>query len=120
MIPVVVTLAERPELQPLIDDFAGTWPEFMQNDRVAPVYYDVATSIYPEYCLLALDPDQPGRALARGNCVPFTSDGPLPAGGWDSVILGAAADRVAGKVGDLVSALEIAVRPEARGTGLAA
>lgn len=54
--------------------------------------------------------------------MPFTwdedPDAPPPAGGWDEVILTATHDRLAGRRGALVSALEISIRPDLRGRGL--
>jgi hypothetical protein len=42
----------------------------------------------------------------------------LPEDGWDGVILSAALDRMAGRRGNLVSALEISVRKDLQGAGL--
>jgi GNAT superfamily N-acetyltransferase len=118
---VVATVAQRPDLAPLLKDFPDVWPEFMLHDPVAPLYYDVAESQYPEFVLIAVDQTAPERAVARAYSVPFSwSAAQLPCGGWDQVILYAAADRAAGRVANVVSALEISVQPHARGRGLSA
>ncbi len=123
MEPVVLNLAERPDLAPLLDDFPGAWPEFMYHDRVSALYYDDYVRQYPEYCLVVVDRATPDRAVAKALSVPFTwtgdPDHDLPPGGYDEVILRAAADRIAGRRGNLVSPIEIAVQPWARRAGLA-
>jgi hypothetical protein len=43
----------------------------------------------------------------------------LPDDGWDGVIVEATLDRLAGRRGNLVSALEISIRPDLQGLGLA-
>ncbi|MEV1147719.1 N-acetyltransferase [Micromonospora sp. NPDC049799] len=117
----IISLAERPDLAPLLDDFDGAWPEFMTWDPMASLYYAVADRHYPEYVLLALDPAVPGRAVARAYSVPlhWTQD-TLPPGGWDRIVQRASINRLAGTTPNLVSALEICVRPEARGGGVSA
>jgi hypothetical protein len=59
---------------------------------------------------------RPYRLVVKGYSVPFAWDNDpnesLPGGGWDEVILTAALDRVSGRRGTIVSALEISVRPD--------
>ncbi|MDT0318927.1 N-acetyltransferase [Streptomyces millisiae] len=118
---LVTTAEQRPDLLPLLGDFHD-WPTFMDRDPVAPLYYSDVEAAFPEFVLIAVDRDHPDRLVAKGYSVPFTWDGDpdesLPAGGWDEVILTATRDRLAGRRGTMVSALEISVRPELRGTGL--
>jgi len=118
---LVTTAEERPDLVPRMDDW-GDWPEFMRRDPVSPLYYRDAVTAHPGFVLIAVDRDHPDRLAAKGYSVPFTwSDDPdeaLPRGGWDDVILIAAHDRLAGREGTLVSALEISIRPDLRGSGL--
>jgi GNAT superfamily N-acetyltransferase len=120
---LVASVAERPDLAHLLDGFPQGWPEFMYQDPVAPLYYAVAVAAYPAFCLVAVDRQAPERALAKAHSVPFAwPDDPaerLPAG-WDDVVLRATGDRVAGLETNLVSALEICVQPDLRGTGLSA
>ncbi|MGW5055437.1 N-acetyltransferase [Actinokineospora sp. NPDC004072] len=117
----VVTLAERPDLVGLGNDFPGAWPEMMMQDPVADLYYGVVGTVYAEYAMYAYDRDNPGRALAKAYSVPFTWDrDELPDAGWDEVIRRSALDRISGRVGDRVSALEICVQTDLRGTGLSA
>jgi GNAT superfamily N-acetyltransferase len=118
----VASLAERPDLAPLFADFPGAWPEFMHQDPVSPLLYDAAGADFAPFCLVAWDEDAPERAVARACSLPFTwagdPDHDLPAGGYDAVILSATHDRLAGRRGNLVAAVEVLVRPDLRGRGL--
>jgi GNAT superfamily N-acetyltransferase len=124
---VVCTLAERPELrgQAFSAQFHAAVPELMLHDPVAALYYrDQALDRYLEFVPVAVDRDDPGRAIARAVSVPFAF-GPdipdraeLPDGGWDEIIRWAHADHIAGRAGNAVSALEIMVLPPYRGRGL--
>jgi hypothetical protein len=118
---LVTTAAQRPDLVPLLGEF-NDWPTFMLQDPVAPLYYSDHVTEYPEFILVAIDRDHPDRLVAKGYSVPFTWDRDpneaLPAGGWDDVILTSVLDRLAGRRGTMVSALEISVRPDLRDQGL--
>jgi len=116
---LVTTIAERPDLTALLGRFpADAWPEFMYSDPVAGLHYGHVEQYYREYTLVAIDPDHPELAVAKAYSTPFTWDGDLPDAGWDRVVVRAAQDRLLGRTGNLVSALEITIRPDARGTGL--
>jgi hypothetical protein len=119
----ITTVAERPELAPLLRDF-NDWPEFMRQDSFGDLYYTDPVAAHPEFVLVAVDPQEPERLVAKGFSVPFTWDADpttsLPAGGWDEVILIAALDRMAGRRGNLASALEISVRRDLRGRNVSA
>ncbi|MGH1565390.1 N-acetyltransferase [Mumia sp. DW29H23] len=115
----VVTLADRPELEPLLSRFDGAWPEFMRWDPVGPVYYAVVEECYPEFVQIALDPAVPDRAVAAAYSVPVAwGDDPLPPGGWERMIQRSAINRMLGTPTTMVSALEICVQPDRRGRGL--
>jgi len=120
---LTATVAQRPDLAPLLKDF-NPWPQFMRQDPVGSLYYADAVTAYPEFVLVAVDRDRPDRLVAKGYSVPFTWDEDpavsLPEDGWDGVILSAAVDRFAGRRGNLVSALEISVRPDLQGHGVSA
>ena len=120
---LIVTAAQRPDLVPLLGDF-NDWPRFMRQDPVAELYYRDGIAAFPEFVLIAVDRAQPDRLAAKGYSVPFSwTEDPaeaLPEGGWDEVVMTAALDRLAGRRGNLVSALEISIRLDLRGTGLAA
>ena len=118
---IVTTLADRPDLAPLLEDFDSPWPEFMTHDPSSGLYYGDAAEHHAEYVLIAVDRAAPERPVAKGYSAPFSWDeDELPAGGWDTVIVRAAADRLAGRRGNRVSALEITIRPDLRGGGLSA
>ncbi|OLR90715.1 N-acetyltransferase [Actinokineospora bangkokensis] len=116
----ITTLAARPDLEPLLDEFPSGWPTFMQQDATGSLYYAATTQHYAEHVLMAYDADHPERLVAKAYTVPFHWDGDLPAGGWDAVITRSAVDRLIGRDPDHVSALEILVQTDLRGTGLSA
>ncbi|MFI5489026.1 N-acetyltransferase [Micromonospora echinaurantiaca] len=118
----IATLADRPDLAPLLDeDFPGAWPPFMLWDPMGAVYYGVAHQLYPEFVFAAVDSDEPGRGVAKAYAVPLRwTEAELPDGGWDRVIQRATLNRLSGATPNLVSALEICIRPDRRGTGLSA
>jgi hypothetical protein len=107
----------------LLDQLDGFWPAFMTKDPTASFYYGYFDDFWPEFTLLALDRTT-GQAVARAHSVPISyqddiADG-LPEGGWDWVIRRAVHDRLTGAEPTIVSALEIMIRPDLRGTGLSA
>jgi len=118
---LTATVAQRPDLAPLLGDF-NPWPQFMHQDPVGSLYYADPVTAYPEFVLVAVDRDHPDQLVAKGYSVPFTWDEDpaesLPEDGWDGVILSAAIDRFADRRGNLVSALEISVRHDFRGRGV--
>src|SRR5689334_17015769 len=116
-----VTLAERPDLL----GAAATFPD----DGVAEFLYQDATSTglfvdlvarHPEFTVLGLADGDENRPVALMATLPFTGPGDdeLPPGGYDAVLLSAAADTLAGRRGPMVSALFATVLPELRGQGL--
>jgi GNAT superfamily N-acetyltransferase len=117
---VVATLAERPDLRSKVfaAEIQSALPEFMRHDPAAALYYGTGhLDHYLDYGLVAVDPAEPDRPLARAFSVPFAfRDGTpgrneLPDGGWDAVIRWADEDRQAGRWPTAVSALEIMVAP---------
>ncbi|WP_344896464.1 N-acetyltransferase [Nonomuraea antimicrobica] len=117
----VTTLAERPEFASTLWEMDHTWHEFVLNDPIADLYYAVATTVYPDYVLVADDSAEPGRLAARGCMIPYVSDGdPLPDDGWDGVIRSGRLARERGRQPDAISALEITVRRDLQGKGLSA
>src|SRR6476646_3890848 len=115
------TLRERPDLRPLIfsSDLQSVWPEFMQHDAAAQLYF--APSMFDRYLDYAFAGVAGGKVVARAFSVPFAFniDGrtELPDGGWDEVIRWAHDDQMTGRAPNALSALEISMLPEARGTG---
>jgi hypothetical protein len=117
-----VSLAQRPDLHSSLTVFP--------SDDVAPFLFQDATSValfvgliekHPEFTVFGLD-EATGRPRAMMCTLPFTGppDGSLPPGGYDAVLLSAAADALAGRRGAQVSALFATVVPEERGRGLSA
>jgi hypothetical protein len=117
----IVTIAERPEVADLLWDFPGAWPTFMYQDPISDLYYAEAASAFAEFVMLALED---GRPVARSFSAPIAWDGEptrrLPDDGWDWAIRTAYSTRLSGAKPTLVSAIEITVQVDRRGTGLAA
>ena len=61
---LTVTVAERPDLAQLLDDF-NPWPRFMHQDPVGSLYYADPVGMYPELVLVAIDQDHPGQLVAK-------------------------------------------------------
>ena len=116
----ITTLADRPDRMPLtaqLDD-PGVAP-FLYQDPVSTALFADLVARHPAYTLLAVERDS-GRPAAMVCTMPFTATDPLPAGGYDAVLLSAAADTLAGRRGNAVSALFATVRPDLRNRGLSA
>jgi len=123
----VATFAQRPDLLGKVFDpeIQSAVPEFMRHDPVAALYYGSGQlEHYSEFGLVAVDPAEPDRPVARAFSVPFAfRDGTkgrdeLPDGGWDAVIRWADQDRRAGRLATTVSALEIMVAPRLQRSGI--
>lgn len=123
MVLRIASLAERPELAGMLAKFPSAWPTFMYHDPLAELLYSHADRLFAQFCLVAVDSERPDQPVAKAYSVPFAwpldPAAELPAGGWDAVMIRAVDDGLAGRRGTVVSALEITVRPELRGTGLA-
>ena len=117
----IFTLRERPDLRPLIfdSDLQSVWPEFMTHSAAAELYF--APSMFDRYLDYAFAGVADGKVVARAFSVPFAfnTDGraELPDGRWDQVIRWAHDDRMIGRAPNALSALEISMLPEARGSG---
>jgi GNAT superfamily N-acetyltransferase len=121
---VIASLAERPDFADALWSFDGLWPTFMQQDPIADLFYARASTTYADYTLLAFEAREPSRPVARSCSVPFAMGDELgrptlPEDGWDGVIRWAWLDELAGREPTHLSALEVAIRPDLRGTGLA-
>ncbi len=117
----IFTLRERPDLRPAIflPDLQSVWPEFMRHDATAQLYF--APSQFEAYLDYAFAGVADGKVVARAFSVPFAFNvegrDELPDGGWDQVIRWAHEDRMVGRASTALSALEITLVPEARGSG---
>jgi hypothetical protein len=124
---MVATFAQRPDLLGKVFDpeIQSAVPEFMRHDPVGALYYrDGQIEHYSEFGLVAIDPAEPARPVARAFSVPIAfRDGTsgreeLPDSGWDAVIRWADEDRRAGRPVTTVSALEIMVAPRLQRSGI--
>ena len=125
---VVATFARRPDLLAKVfePEILSAVPEFMRHDPVAALYYgEGELGHYLDYGLVAVDPTEPDRPVARAFSVPFAfPDGAagqesLPDGGWDEVIRWAYRARLARVRPTALSALEIMVAPRLQAQGVA-
>jgi GNAT superfamily N-acetyltransferase len=121
----VATFAQRPDLLDKVfaPEIQSAVPEFMRHDPAAMLDFG-QLDCYRKFGLVAVDPAEPDRPVARAFSVPFArhdgTKGPeeLPDGGWDAVIRWGDEDRRAARRPTAVSALEITVAPrlQRRGT----
>ncbi|MGE3279547.1 MAG: hypothetical protein AB7H90_05160 [Alphaproteobacteria bacterium] len=123
----IATFAERPELRAGIfgTEIQSAVPESMRHDLAATLYYDDGNlDRYCEHGLVAVDPAEPDRPVARAFSVPFVFPDPsrgresVPDGGWDRVIRWTHRDGVQGVRPTAVSALEIMVAPRLQRHGI--
>lgn len=116
----ITTLAERPGLADALDRMPDTWPEFVLEDIVGWANFSRIAVEFPEFVLVATDPD--GSVVARAYSVPFELNAPgrgnLPVGGWDRTLLWAFSDLRRGRTPDTVSAIEITVATGNQGQGI--
>lgn len=118
----LATSAERSDLGGAIWNVnKQAFSEFMYHDPVAAEFFEELYDSFPSYqfVLLAADDD----VCVTGNAIPFRWDRPLaalPDRGWDYVLEQGMRDDDAGRVPNLVSALQIVVRKDLNGRGLAA
>ncbi|HLL68058.1 MAG TPA: N-acetyltransferase [Micromonosporaceae bacterium] len=116
------TLVDRPELAARINDFPAGVAEFLYHDPVSAAMYDDVVAAYPEFTIVAVDPADPDVPVAKMCTLPFSwAADPartLPPGGYDHVVLSAAGNRLVGRRGNLVSAVEAMVQPAMRGRGI--
>ncbi|AGZ41676.1 hypothetical protein [Actinoplanes friuliensis] len=116
----VTTLSQRPDRVPLagqLEDPAVA--PFLYQDPVSAALFLDLVGRHPEYTLLAVE-RKTGRPAAMVCTLPFTETGGPPPGGYDAVLLSAAADTLAGRKGASVSALFATVRTDLRGRGVSA
>ena len=121
----LVTLRARPDLRSQLfsEAIQAAWPEFMQHDPTAMLYFaDAHLDHYLDTAFAVIDPAAPDIAVGRAFAVPFVFGEPpdrmeLPDAGWDGVIRWAHRDRMLGRAANALSALEITLLPEQRGQG---
>jgi GNAT superfamily N-acetyltransferase len=122
---------ERPDLLPRIwlDEFTSNWPKYaVHGGLIADIFYDGffidhVPAPFADFVMIAFDPAQDNRILARAFSVPFALGAEfgrpaLPETGWDRIVAWADWDHKAGRTCNAVSALEINVHPDAKSQGL--
>jgi GNAT superfamily N-acetyltransferase len=114
----ISVLADRPDLVEAMRNMPNSWPEFMRHDPIGGLFYGNVEARFPDYVLVAQD--DTGGVVACAYSVPFVLEGAaLPDNGWDFVIRNGLLASLRGQPADAISAVEIAVRPDRQGAGLA-
>ena len=120
----LLTLAARPDLRAQVfsEPFMAAWPRFMLQDETAQLYFaqpDLDARLDTAFAVV--DSNRPEVAVGRAFAVPFAFGGQgreqLPDAGWDAAIRWAHEDRMLGRPGNVLSALEITLLPSHRGRG---
>ncbi|GIH05094.1 hypothetical protein Rhe02_31610 [Rhizocola hellebori] len=113
----ISVLADRPDLLETMWEMESPWPEFMRHDPIGNTYYALAEQFAD--CILMVE-DSVGKQLAKAFSAPFhLADGEeLPDDGWDGAIRRALRTKLAGDTPNMISAIEISIRPDAHGLGL--
>jgi GNAT superfamily N-acetyltransferase len=118
---MIATLAERPELGAVFEEFADAWPAFMYHDQVSAALLEPLLRAHPESNLMAVHRDEPSRPIARACAGPYRWPpdrlDSLPVAGYDDVILRGTAS-LGEPLGTVAAAVEITVRPDWQGRGL--
>jgi GNAT superfamily N-acetyltransferase len=122
-----IALEGRPDLLSRVfsGPFLHAWPEYMRHDETAKLYFGrphLDANLKTAFAVI--DSTRGDEVIGRAFAVPFAFDGAgrdqLPASGWDGVIRWAHEDRVLGRPGTALSALEITLLPSHRGQGASA
>jgi len=117
----ILRLSDHPHHEEAMWGLGDVWPTFMLHDKVAETYYsDLRRWLHNVQ--VAVDDD--GAVVARSFRVDFAMGeelgrSELPDDGWDAVILWAFLDGLRDRPPTHTSAIEISIRPDHRGTGLA-
>lgn len=115
----VASVAERPDLAPLLDGLLGTWPRFLHHHPLSTLFYTSVAPRHPGFCLVAVDRSAPDIPVAKAYSFPVSwQPGSLPADGHDAAIMTAAADLLDGRIGRLAVGVEVTVAAEWQGRGV--
>ncbi|MEI7744271.1 MAG: N-acetyltransferase [Chloroflexota bacterium] len=116
----LVSMAERPDLVRVHDALNGSaWPEFMLQDPTVGAYWGRMFDELAAFQCSLLDAD--GIPVAGLNAMPIAWDGTedgLP-DGWDDQVVRTFEQRDAGIAPDTMGAVQVVVRPDRQGSGLA-
>lgn len=117
MVLHVVRLSDRPELLEPLEAMETSWPEFMFHDPMAHLYFSRASlQAFSDYILVGLDADD--AVAAKGYSIPIAGwDDDFPDDGWDGAVVRGLMGRLAGRTPNVVSAIEISIRPDLQGRG---
>jgi GNAT superfamily N-acetyltransferase len=110
----LVTHEEQPELDER-EEIWRTWPAFMHHEPVARERWHALYERFPAFQFFAVD-DETGEIVAKANAIPCPLDADrLPDEGWAEA-LRSGVDQ--SEPPTVVSALQIALDPSHRGSGL--
>lgn len=115
----VVTLAERPDLEPQTREIENaSWPRFMLENPVTEPYWLSLLEHFADFQFMLLDETE--TVIAMGNSIPIAWDGTtegLPKG-WDAALRQGLQDRANQRKPTTLSALAATVAPQFQGQGL--
>lgn len=115
----VQRLIDRPELADLFwPQKERIWPEFMRRDIYANKLWHRLTDTFAAYQLYLVNQEEMPVAVLQ--TIPFVWDGTaadIPIG-WQDIFLRGVLDADAGHASNTLSALEAAIQPEYRGSGI--
>lgn len=119
---LITTVAERPELRGQMGGptWVDAWPEFMNHDPTADLYYGDTSAWMDHIVVGTLDGEVVAKGYTVGFAFPTEHRTELPAHGWDAVIRWGHHDHSSGIAPTTCSALEITILPAHRGRGLSA
>jgi len=116
-----VSYAEDPSIRKTIfqEVKVPSWPEFMFHDPQANELWHYLQEEFAEYQFVLRD--DAGKTIAVGHTLPFRWEGTLeelPETGWDGVFRKSVDDLQAGRVPNMLTAIEATVMPAHRGEGI--
>lgn len=116
---IVVTLADRPELEERLSEIGDTWPEFIHHGDVTNLHWDHLYTEFGEY-QLALYDEERDVVAGKGNTIPVAWDGTVEglSGGVDASLAQGLALRERGVAANTLCAVVAVVDPRRQGEGL--
>lgn len=116
---IIHKLSEDPKFQPEFDRLHHEgWPEFMQHDEKADLYWHLLMTVFSDFQILLGDHDD--NVFAVGNSIPISWDGTIEGlpSGWEGAFERGASGYKNGIKPNTLSALAIVIDPKFQGKGI--